>query len=101
MKNDKKFINKQVQLFIHQTICLTHAEKKKILGHYNKVANDFLITFKKIQKQPPEVFYKKAVFLKKFAIFTGQTGKRLFWSLFLIQNIAKFLRAPILKNICE
>ena len=29
------------------------------------------------------------------------TGKHLCWSLFLILSIAKFLRAPILKNICE
>ena len=71
-------------------------------------------TFK---KQPPEAFYKKTA-LKHFAIFTG---KYLCWSLFLIKlqalkpptllkrdcnigvavNIAKFLRTPILKNICE
>ena len=43
------------------------------------------------------VFYKKA-FLKIFALFTG---KHLRWSLFLIQNIAKFLKKPILKNICK
>ena len=63
------------------------------------------------------MFYKKAVF-KNFAIFTG---KRLYWSLFLIKlqavacifiktrplhrcfsvSIAKFLRTPILKNIYE
>ena len=29
-----------------------------------------------------------------------QTGQHKCWSLLLIQNIAKFLRAPILKNIC-
>ena len=29
------------------------------------------------------------------------TRKHLRWSLFFIQNIAKFLSAPILKNICE
>ena len=33
--------------------------------------NLFLITFKKIQKQPPEVFYLKKTFLEIFAIFTG------------------------------
>ena len=32
------------------------------------------------------------------AIFTG---KHLRWRLFLIQNVAKCFRAPILKNICE
>ena len=49
----------------------------------------------------------KEVILKSFAIFTR---KHLCWSLFLIKglrrrcfpvNIAKFLRTPILKNICE
>ena len=29
------------------------------------------------------------------------TGKHLCWSLFLILSIAKFLREPVLKNICE
>ena len=64
--------------------------------------------FESVQKQPTEVFYKKGV-LKNFAIFTG---KHLFWSFFLIKlqgftqvfftvNIAKFLRALILKNIYE
>ena len=49
------------------------------------------------------VFYKKAI-LKTLAIFTG---KHLCWGLFLIKlqafpvNIAKFLRTPILMNICE
>ena len=42
-----------------------------------------------MQKQPPEVFYRKAV-VKKLAIFTE---KHLCWSLFIIQNIAKYLRA--------
>ena len=65
------------------------------------------------QKQPPKVFYKKAA-TKMFAIFIE---KHPCWSLFLIScrhmlatllkrdsnpvNIAKFLRKPILKNICE
>ena len=50
-----------------------------------------------MQKHSPELFCIKAV-LKNFAIFTG---KQLCWRLFLIQNVAKFSRAPILKNICE
>ena len=70
------------------------------------------------QKQPPEVFYKKAVF-KNFAIFTG---KHLCWSLFLIKlqalwrgtlfkkrhqhrcfpiNIAKFLRTPFWRTFAN
>ena len=50
-----------------------------------------------MQKQPPKVLYKKTV-AKKLAIFTE---KHLYWSPFLIQNIAESLRAAILKNICE
>ena len=61
-----------------------------------------------MQKQSPKEFYKKVV-LKYFAIFTG---KHLCWSLFITKkkrlqrrcfsvNIAKFLRIPIFKNICE
>ena len=65
------------------------------------------------QKQPPKVFYKKAA-TEMFALFIE---KHPCWSLFLIScrhtlatllkrdsnpvNIAKFLRKPILKNICE
>ena len=71
------------------------------------------------QKQPPEVFYKKAVLTN----FETVTGKNLCWSLFLIKfqafrpailtkvetltqvlsfvDIAKFVRTPILKNISE
>ena len=40
----------------------------------------------------------KKLLLKKLAIFTE---KNLGWSPYLIQNIAKSLRAAILKNICE
>ena len=50
-----------------------------------------------MRKQPPEQFCKKAVH-KNFAIFAG---KHLCWRLPLIENIAKFFRAPILKNICK
>ena len=62
-----------------------------------------------VQKQPPEVFFKKGV-LKNFANFTG---KHLCWSLFFNKvarpqaptqmcscEISKILRTPILKNIC-
>ena len=51
--------------------------------------NDCLITFLKMQKQPPEVFYKRAI-LKNFAIFTG---KHTCWSLLLMQNIANFFQS--------
>ena len=51
-------------------------------------------------------YIKKTIF-KHFAIFIGKNQS---WSLFLIKlfqhrcfpvNIAKFLRTPILKNICK
>ena len=38
---DKKFINKQVSLLIHQTMCLKRSENKKLLGRHNKVAKWF------------------------------------------------------------
>ena len=54
-----------------------------------------LITFKIMQKQPPEKFCKKVV-LKSFAIFTE---KDLCWIFFCwIQNIAKFLRTLLLRT---
>ena len=46
---------------------LKRVEKNKILGRHNKVAKwllNYFLRVKKIQKLPPEVFYKK------FAIFT-------------------------------
>ena len=89
---DDKFINKPVRLFIHNTKCLKCVEKKKLLGRRNKdislktFVKWLLITFKKMQEHPPEVFYKKAV-VENLAIFTE---KNLYWSLYLIQNITKF-----------
>ena len=35
-RNDDKFINKRVRLFIHQTMPLRRVEKKKLLGRHNK-----------------------------------------------------------------
>ena len=57
----------------------------KITFVYNFAAP--LISFKIMQKQPPEMFYKKAIF-RNFVTFAG---KHPYWRLFLIQNIAKFL----------
>ena len=70
----------------------------------------FMATSEAYRTSRLEVFCKKGV-LKNFANFTG---KRLCWSLFLINFIkmrlqrrcfpvkfAKFLRTPIVKNICE
>ena len=71
----------------------------------------------KNKKQPKEVFYKNET-LKNFSIFAD---KHLCWGLFLIKlqvfrsatllkrhsntgafmNIAKFLKTPMLKKICE
>ena len=38
---DNKFINKRVRFFIYQTMCLTRVQKKKLLGHNNRVAKWF------------------------------------------------------------
>ena len=78
----------------------------------------FHVSIANNKKQPPDVFYKKAV-LKYFSVFQG---KHLCWSLFLIKlsacrsatllkrnsntsgfllNIAKCLKAHILRKICE
>ena len=50
-------------------------------GESSKDEKEEKLFVHKIQKQPPEVFYKKAVF-KNFAILTG---KHLYWSLILIK----------------
>ena len=44
---------------------------------------------------------KKNIFLKNISQWLFLTGKHLCWSLFLTLSIAKFLRACILKNVCE
>ena len=82
-------------------MCLKCVEKKKLLGRHNKVAK-WLFNYRKIQKEPPEVFYKKTVLLKTSQY--SQDDQKITYvgnHLFLIENIAKFLRAPILKNIYE
>ena len=82
---DEKFINKRVRLFVHQTMCFFKKcweEKKysfKNLLTFTPLRNGCLITFEKMQKQPPKKFCEKSV-LNNFAIFTG---KHLCLSLFL------------------
>ena len=51
-------------------------------------------------KQPPEMFYKKAVF-KYFAIFRGKHKNWRLKHSCLPVLIAKYLRTPILKTICK
>ena len=94
--NWQKIYKQTTSTFYTSNECLKRVEKKKLLGHQNKEIslNTFL---KKKKKQPPEVLYKKTV-VRKLAIITE---KHLCWSSFLIENIAKSLRAAILKNICE
>ena len=84
-------------------------EERRLNFESNERLREPCLRFYHSQKQPSEVFYKRAV-LKNIAIFSG---KHLSWSLFLInlqafrllqhscfpQNIAKFLRAASLKNI--
>ena len=77
----------------------------------NKFVSYFALHWSPVQKQPPEVFYKKGV-LKNFAKFTGKhlcqslffnkvAGirtatllKKRLWHKYFPVNFAKFLRAP-------
>ena len=101
--NSRQIYKQTSSNFYTSDVCLKRVEKKKLLGRHNKnislntFARWLFNYFKKMQRQPPEVFYKKVV-VENFAI---STEKYHCWSLFLIQNIVKFLRAPILKNNCE
>ena len=100
MTIDDKLINKRVPLFIHdQTMSLRRVEKEKLLGPHNKVAQCFNY-FQKYRSSHLRCSIKSYSF-KTFAILTGRARKHLCWSLFLIQNITKFLGAHILKNIYE
>ena len=60
-------------------MCLKRVEKRKLLVPHNKdislntFAKWLLNYFSKMQKQPPEVFYEKAV-VKNLAIFTETTS---------------------------
>ena len=80
-------------------------EKKKLLVRQRKGAKWLFNYFLKLQKQPPDAFHKKAVLLKisQYSQYKQENtciGKYLCRGLFLIQNIEKFSRAPILKKIC-
>ena len=89
--------------------------KKQLSGKglfgYSSTENMFILISDCVlgQKQPPEVFYKKAA-LKNFAKFIGQYlcwsyRQQLYQKETLTQvfpvNILRFLTIPILKNICE
>ena len=76
----------------------------------NALWTRLLFLIKVTQKQPPEMFCKKT----HFRIFANFTRKHLHWSLdlqfyqketptqvFFSVKFMKFLRTPILKNICE
>ena len=80
---------------------------QKMFAYYFKSRNVPHPQLKK-KKKPPELLCKKSVF-KNFALFTGEHLCR---SLFLIKlqafrpvffpvNIVKYLRKPILKNLCK
>ena len=76
---------------------LERVEKKKILGRHNREILFKICEVHTFAKWLFNYFFKKAA-LKHFAIFTE---KYLCWNLFLLQNITKSLKAPILNNICE
>ena len=75
MTIDDIFINKLVELFIHQT-CLKRVDKKILLGPSSRkfrqtpLQDGCLITFKEVFYKKPEVFSKKAIF-KNLAILTS------------------------------
>ena len=89
--NWRQMINKRVRLFIHQTMCLKRVGKKKLLGRHKvakwlfnyflkkhrsshlrcSIKKLFLKTSQYLQKQPPDVFYKKGV-LWNFTKFTSK-----------------------------
>ena len=77
------------------SLSLQNVIRREIIKSHNN--NISLMNFKYMQKQPLEKFVKK-FFYKSFATFSGNTYVGV---CFLIQNIAKFFRALILKNICE
>ena len=70
------------------------SRRKNLLERHNRVPKQlFNFSFKKIQKQPPEVFCKKGV-LKNFANFTG---KHPCWSLFF-NEVAGLHQASFFKK---
>ena len=78
-------------------ICLERVEKKKILGRHNKDIS--LNTFaKELQKQPPEVFYKKAVVKKLANSQKSPLFESLFNSEFWIYS-EEHLRIAVSENV--
>ena len=78
--NWRQIYKQTCSTFYTSNTCLKRVEKKKLLGRHNKeiyLRNGCLITFKKMEKQPTLVFYRKAV-VKNLAIFTE---KHLCWGL--------------------
>ena len=113
-----RHLKKNLRFILKMSNCVVVSCTNRSMKNQNLSFHENAISGCKIQKQPPEVFYKKS-FLKIFAIFPW---KCLCWSLFFDKvprlkacnfiknrlqqrcfpvNIAKFLRASILKNACE
>ena len=63
---------------------------KSLSQHFEKEIYQFVNI--RLQKRTP--------FSKKTSFWLLLKGKHLSWSLFLVLSIAKFLKAPPLKNIC-
>ena len=92
---------KQTRLTFHSSnMCLKHVEKKKIIrtsqqGHFFKQFCKIAVwlLLKKYRSSHRRCSTKKLLKISKFA------EKHLYWSLFLIENLAKSLGTPILKNI--
>ena len=84
MKNYVKFTLKTYFFKIFSLLLIFFIDTIMSVISSTQIACD-VMCLQDLQKQPPEVFFKKVV-LKNFANFTG---KRLRWSLFLIK-----LQAP-------
>ena len=87
------FISKQVERFIQRTIqkCF---EKKKLLGRHNKGISLKICRGLHFFEMVFKLLFKNEEAATEGVPYLG-------WSFFLIQNTAEFLKAPILKKICE
>ena len=61
---EKKKIKVKINKYENFQLLKAHPETMCLKCVENKVSKWLFITFKTIQKQPPQVFYKKAVLLK-------------------------------------
>ena len=98
--NWRQIYKQTCSTFYTSNTCLKRVEKKNLLGRHNKeiyLRNGCLITFKKCRSSQ-HWFSIEKLLLKTQQYSQKSTSVGVFY---LIQNIAKFLIAPVFKNICE